>query len=93
MKKVFDNIKLLISVFLPLGTGLYGFLLGEDVAAAIWGETAAGDMTGISFLVEWSKHMSIAVAFAIFSILVIQMDFEEDGLGYLNKTQSSLSSK
>ena len=36
MKKVFDNIKLLISVFLPLGTGLYGFLLGGDVAAAIW---------------------------------------------------------
>ena len=65
MKKVFDNIKLLISVFLPLGTGLYGFLLGGDVAAAIWGETAAGDMTGISFLVEWSKHISIAVAFAL----------------------------
>ena len=65
MKKVFDNIRLLISVFLPLGTGLYGFLLGGDVAAAIWGETAAGDMTGISFLVEWSKHISIAVAFAL----------------------------
>ena len=81
MQKVFDNIKLLISVFLPLGTGLYGFLLGGDVAAAIWGETAAGDMTGISFLVEWSKHISIAVAFALIPYWLSKWILKKLGLG------------
>ena len=80
MKKVFDNVKLLISVFLRLGTGLYGFLLGGDVAAAIWGETAAGDMTAISFLVEWSKHMSIAVAFALSAYWLSKLILKKMGL-------------
>tara|TARA_B100001057_G_C22537710_1_gene828321 strand:+ start:552 stop:797 length:246 start_codon:yes stop_codon:yes gene_type:complete len=63
--EVFDKIKLFISVCLPLGTGLYGFLLGGDVAAAIWTATTGNDMTVIKFLVDWCIHISIAMAFAL----------------------------
>ena len=65
MKEVFEKIKLLISVCLPLGTGFYGFLLGGDVAGAIWTATTGKDMTVSKFLLDWCIHMSIAMAFAL----------------------------
>jgi len=49
--KVFDNKNLLIVVLLTLGTGLYGFLLGGNFSAAIWGEPQSSDMTGMMFVV------------------------------------------
>ena len=63
--KVFDNINLLIVVLLTLGTGLYGFLLGGNFSAAIWGEPQSSDMTGMMFVVTWTKHLAIAAPFAL----------------------------
>ena len=55
--KVFDNIKLLIVVLLPLSTGLYGFLLGAVVGARMTSSLLCNSSSvqhGAAIAIMWS---------------------------------------